>query len=128
MPADLQQQMRFIQKLNESDTAQRNNLYASSKRALEEKASITHQLQLAWVLATPGHAYSNPWQAGKQLQEVLAKKGMTKDLRLFVGLRLRDIERQQQMLNRLSEAEAKIKALTNLEHSMEERDAEVQEP
>ncbi|MGB1581080.1 MAG: hypothetical protein ACPHER_06205 [Nevskiales bacterium] len=123
----LQAHMRFIHRLNQSNTPERNALYERCNRAFNDKPSINNQLELAWVLAAPGHAHSNPWQAGKHVYEVLAKSGLSKDLRLFANLRLREIERDQQMLQRLAEADAKIKALTNLEHSMEQRDAEVQE-
>lgn len=120
--------LRFIDRLNHSTPQQLDEQYARSARAFENKASIRNRLHLAWLWATPGHTRSNLWAARKQLRETLEGETLSEDLQRLVSMRLQEIERMLQLDQKLQEADAKIRALTTLEHSLEERDSEIQGP
>lgn len=123
----LQEHMAFIELLNRSDTRQLDGIYERVESTFVDKPSTENRLRLAWVFATPGHGHSNLWAARKHLQEASHDHHLSPGMKRFVRLRLTDIKRNLQMTVKLSEANEKIRALTSLEHSMEERDAEVQE-
>lgn len=123
----LQAHMQFIDLLNRSSTRQLDGIYDRVVEAFEQTPNTENRLRLAWVYATPGHGHSNLWAARMHLQEASHDSRLSQDMARFVRLRLKDIRRNLHMASELSEANKKIRALTSLEHSMEERDAEVQE-
>ena len=124
---ELLAQLAFIERLNRSSKTQIAAIHQRSKQAFEQSPSTENRLHLAWVWATPGHSHSNLWAAQKQLRELLQNHRLSQGMESLLRIRLADIGRNLQMQNKLAESDAKLRALTTLEHSLEERDAEVQE-
>ncbi len=79
--------------LIEGDAAQQAAIFQALDQAVERAPTTTHRLRYALALATPGHPRSDPAEAQRRLNELLAARdALLPEERILATIHLKDVE------------------------------------
>ena len=87
--------LRTLRDLIEGDAVLKADVFRNVAAAADAAPTTTNRLNLALALATPGHPSSNPLEAQRLLNEVLAKdNALLPDERVLALVELKDVEQR----------------------------------
>ncbi|MEO8464086.1 MAG: hypothetical protein ABI640_01990 [Gammaproteobacteria bacterium] len=87
--------LRTLRDLLEGDTVLKADVFRDVAAAADAAPTTTNRLNLALALATPGHPSSNPLEAQRLLNEVLAKdNALLPEERVLALVELKDVEQR----------------------------------
>jgi hypothetical protein len=87
--------LRTLHDLLEGDAVLKADVFRNVAAAANAAPTTTNRLNLALALATPGHPSSNPLEAQRLLNEVLAKdNALLPDERVLALVELKDVEQR----------------------------------
>lgn len=87
--------LRTLRDLIEGDAVLKADVFRTVATAAETAPTTTNRLNLALALATPGHASSNPAEAQRLLNELLARdNALLPDERILALIELKDVEQR----------------------------------
>ncbi len=93
--APITQLLELMSQLPQGDPARQAELFQSAKDAAAVSPTTSNRLKYALVLATPGHAGSDPVAAQRQLSELLARpETLLTAERLLALVELQDVDQQ----------------------------------
>ena len=131
-PSALPAHLEALQRLVQSPTADQASLLSAAQQEFESTPSPQHQLRYALLLATPGHAGSNPERAAQLLQSLttLPPETLTPDEHAFVVVQLHatelalttsaDSQKLRQQLERIEHERAAVANTRRLQQEVEE--------
>ena len=144
---DADQYIQEMYELAAGDPATQSEIFAAAQSAVKTTPGPSTRLRYALVLATPGHAASNPQEAQSAFRELLAQTElMTPSETALATIHLKSVEKQivlgtetrrarqgnqrriatvesenRELRNSLEEAERKLEAITSIERSIREQ-------
>jgi len=87
--------LRTLRDLLEGDAVLKADVFRNVAAAADTAPTTTNRLNLALALATPGHPSSNPLEAQRLLNEVLAKdNALLPEERVLALVELKDVEQR----------------------------------
>jgi len=87
--------LRTLRDLLEGDAVLKADVFRNVAAAADAAPTTTNRLNLALALATPGHPSSNPLEAQRLLNEVLAKdNALLPEERVLALVELKDVEQR----------------------------------
>src|SRR6185295_12941657 len=87
--------LRTLHDLIEGDAVLKADVFRNVAAAADAAPTTTNRLNLALALATPGHPSSNPLEAQRLLNEVLAKdNALLPEERILALVELKDVEQR----------------------------------
>jgi hypothetical protein len=87
--------LRTLRDLLEGDAVLKADVFRTAAAAADAAPTTTNRLNLALALATPGHPSSNPLEAQRQLNELLAKdNALLPEERVLALVELKDVEQR----------------------------------
>ena len=87
--------LNTLRDLIEGDAVLKADVFRNASAAVDAAPTTTNRLNLALALATPGHPSSNPLEAQRLLNEVLAKdNALLPEERVLALLELKDVEQR----------------------------------
>lgn len=113
--------IEFIDSLYRKDTARLDASFDKALAAFEKDRKLDDRLRLAWILGTHGHAHSNPWAARKHLSEALYILDDNSLLAALVRARIAQLSRNISLAEENRKAQEQIRALTDIEQSLEKK-------
>ncbi len=144
---DADQYIQEMYELTAGDPATQAEIYADAQSAVKLTPGPSTRLRYALVLATPGHAASNPQEAQSVFRELLTQTElMTPSETALATIHLKSVEKQivlgtetrrarrgnerriatvesenRELRSSLEEAERKLEAITSIERSIREQ-------
>jgi hypothetical protein len=98
-PSAARVDLEIVSRLPAEPPARQAAEFAQAKRTADAAPTATNRLRYALLLATPGHAGTDPVAAQRQLSEILASRDtLSAEERMLATLELGQVERQLALL------------------------------